>query len=141
MTVRACVLILQTIMGIIRTNISFKWLLCILLYSLHMQSAVANKKAMADTVLKTAACDGFGHDSISDDEDGKEVFRAPKNKKKTRYYLYASSRQFSISQRILYPEDKQDYYILEKENKSGVYQWHDAFLPAYYNFLFRFTLF
>jgi len=129
-------------MGTIRRNISFKWLLCILLYSLHIQSASANKKVVAETIHHAVAFDDFSHAfSVEDDDGGKEMIRATKSKKKTRYYLNASSRQFSINQRIVYPEDKQDYYIQEKENKSGVYQWLDAFLPAYYNFLFRYTLF
>ena len=130
-------------MGKIRCNISFKWLLCILLYRLHIQSATANTKiTAADTVrhiISTGDLSNIFH--ISQDDDGTEAIRATQNKKKTRYYLNASSRQFSISQRIIYPEDKQEYYIQEKENKSGVYQWLDAFLPAYYNFLFRYTLF
>ncbi|HEY1165696.1 MAG TPA: hypothetical protein VGE90_11030 [Chitinophaga sp.] len=131
-------------MGTIRFNISCKWLLCILLYSLHIQSATANKKLVqADTIHHVINFSDYAHifDLSQQDDEGTEVIRATKNKKKTRYYLNASSRQFSINQRIVYPEDKQDYYILEKENKSGVYQWLDAFLPAYYNFLFRYTLF
>jgi len=131
-------------MGTITCNISCKWLLCILLYSLHIQSTTANKKVeQADTVHHVINLGDYSHifDLSQQDDDGKEVIRATKNKKKTRYYLNASSRQFSINQRIVYPEDKQDYYIQEKETKSGVYQWLDAFLPAYYNFLFRYTLF
>jgi hypothetical protein len=129
-------------MGTIKLHISFKWLLCILLYSLHIQSAAANKKVWVDSMVHKAGLDGVAHSStIVEEEDGKEFIRATRSKKKTRYYLNASSRQFSINQRIVYPEDKQGYYIHEKETKSGVYQWLDAFLPAYYNFLFRYTLF
>lgn len=131
-------------MGAITCNISFKWLLCILLYSFHIQSTTASKKAtQADTVRHAINLGNYSHifDLSQQDDDGKEVIRTTRNKKKTRYYLNASSRQFSLSQRIVHPEDKQEYYILEKENKSGVYQWLDAFLPAYYNFLFRYTLF
>lgn len=129
-------------MGTIKLHISFKWLLCILLYSLHIQSAAACKKVTADSMFYKMAVDGISHDSgVAEEEDGKELVRASRSKKKTRYYLNASSRQFSINQRIIYPEDKQEYYIHEKETKSGVYQWLDAFLPAYYNFLFRYTLF
>jgi hypothetical protein len=115
-----------------------------LLYSLHMQAAIANKKAPAadSAAFRSDSLAGLSHpDHIIEDEDGKEVFRATPKKKKQRFYLNASSRQFDYSQRILYPENRQAYYIQEKENKSGVYQWHDAFLPAYYNFLFRYTLF
>ncbi|HEY0608766.1 MAG TPA: hypothetical protein VGD35_03895 [Chitinophaga sp.] len=126
----------------IKCNISFKWLLCILLYGLHIQSASASKKVTADAVHHATAFADFSHAfGVADEDEGKEMIRATKSKKKTRYYLNASSRQFSLSQRIIYPEDKQEYYIQEKENKSGVYQWLDAFLPAYYNFLFRYTLF
>lgn len=131
-------------MGTVTCNISFKWLLCIVLYGLHIGSTSANKKVTeADTVHHAITLTGdYSHIfDIGQEDDGKEVLRATKNKKKTRYYLNASSRQFSLSQRIVYPEDKQEYYIHEKENKSGVYQWLDAFLPAYYNFLFRYTLF
>jgi hypothetical protein len=130
-------------MGTITCNISFKWLLCILLYGLHIGSTSANKKVTAaDTVHHAIALGDYSHIfDISQDDEKTEVVRTTQNKKKTRYYLNASSRQFSLSQRIVYPEDKQEYYIHEKENKSGVYRWLDAFLPAYYNFLFRYTLF
>lgn len=128
-------------MGMINTHRPFKWLICILLYSLHFAAASANKKLSADSTFRSDTLSSLPHSAVEEDEDGKEVIRATSKKKKQRYYLNASSRQFNIGQRILHPEEKQQYYVLGKENKSGVYQWHDAFLPAYYNFLFRFTLF
>jgi hypothetical protein len=144
LTVNACILTLQASMGMIKYKISYKWLLCILLYGLHIQSVTANNKlSQANATHHVLNLGDLSHlfDLTQQEDDGQEVVRATKSKKKTRYYLNASSRQFSISQRIIYPEDKQDHFILEEENKSGIYRWLDAFLPAYYNFLFRYTLF
>ncbi|MCW3467406.1 hypothetical protein [Chitinophaga nivalis] len=77
-----------------------------------------------------------------DDSDTPDVVHATKHRRKTRYYLTASSQQFSIATRIVYLDTDsiaQSNYI--PENKTGEYSGKKAFLPAYYTFLFRFTPF
>lgn len=78
----------------------------------------------------------------TDDPEAPEVIHATKHRRKTRYYLSASSQQFSIATRVAYIDSgylSQSCYITE--NKTGEYVRQKAFLPAYYSFLFRFTPF
>ncbi|RBL88761.1 hypothetical protein [Chitinophaga flava] len=75
-------------------------------------------------------------------EDVDEVIHATKHRRKTRYYLSASSQQFSIATRVAYIDSdylSQSCHI--NEGKTGEYVRQKAFLPAYYSFLFRFTPF
>ncbi|NSL90596.1 hypothetical protein [Chitinophaga solisilvae] len=78
----------------------------------------------------------------ADDTEAPDVIHATKHRRKTRYYLSASSQQFSIATRVAYIDSNyisQSCYI--QENKTGEYNGQKAFLPAYYTFLFRFTPF
>ncbi|CAL1519933.1 hypothetical protein [Chitinophaga sp. MM2321] len=78
----------------------------------------------------------------ADDADVPEVIHTTKHRRKTRYYLTASSQQFSLATRVAYIDSynfAQSCYI--QENKTGEYGQQKAFLPAYYTFLFRFTPF
>lgn len=140
-------------------HIPVKWLCCMLFFSLRqlagffpdahaLQTPAAaaenhiqqTKIALFDDTAFTRLAAELLADEAADDNN--EILRttAPKGRKQ-RYYLNATTQQFSCSPRILYLDERQYNYILEKENKSGVYQWQDSFRPAYYNFLFRLALF
>lgn len=84
--------------------------------------------------------DNFGQDLPDEPE---EVTQAKNNRRRLRFLNTVSSSQFNISQRIVQEVENLAYaYALYKDvNKTGIYQQQDSFLPAYYNFLFRFVLF
>ena len=67
--------------------------------------------------------------------------RAHESRHKRRYYISVTNQQYSFTTRLQQLQLLLDQYIPEDEDKTGIYQWHDAFLPAYYKFLFRYTLF
>ncbi|WP_343691404.1 hypothetical protein [Chitinophaga sp.] len=69
------------------------------------------------------------------------IFRAHEPRHKRRFYISVTSQQYSFTTRLQQLQLLLDQYIPEDEDKTGIYQWHDAFLPAYYKFLFRYTLF
>lgn len=74
-------------------------------------------------------------------DEPEEVIQVKKNRRKTRFYITASSQQFSFTQRVLQDTGSLSQRIHIQENKTGEYQQQDVFLPAYYSFLFRFTPF
>ncbi len=105
----------------------------------HQKQVQASQQLFTDTFFTHTVADVLSGETAGETTD---MLRASHPKpRKQRYYLNASTQQFSCSPRILYQDDRQDYYVLAKETKGGEYQWHDCFLPAYYTFLFRFTLF
>ncbi|WP_145715587.1 hypothetical protein [Chitinophaga japonensis] len=134
-----------------------KWLYCWLIFSLwqaagffpdssHLQTpaAAADKQAHITTGIFDDSALSKLLVKLQTDEAGmnvKKIFRNTPKKRKQRLYISAAIQQFNCSPRILYQYEKPDYCIQIKETKAGEYQWQDAFLPAYYNFLFRFTLF
>jgi hypothetical protein len=140
-----------------KLHIPFKWLCCLLFFSLRqvagffpdavpLQNAAAAHDKHVQAAVPLFTDTFFTHVAVNmlanDLDDAGNILRNATNKgRKQRYYLNAPTQQFSCSPRILYPETRQDYYICEKETKSGVYQWQDCFLPAYYTFLFRLALF
>lgn len=69
------------------------------------------------------------------------ISRAHDPRQKRRFYISATSQQYSFTTRLQQLQLLLVQYIPGNENKTGIYQWHDAFLPAYYKFLFRYTLF
>ncbi|WP_343672152.1 hypothetical protein [Chitinophaga sp.] len=69
------------------------------------------------------------------------ISRAHESRHKRRFYISVNSQQYSFTTRLQQLQLLLAQYIPGDENKTGVYQWHDAFLPAYYKFLFRYTLF
>ncbi|ASZ13369.1 hypothetical protein KTO58_07460 [Chitinophaga pendula] len=74
-------------------------------------------------------------------DEPEEVIQVKKNRRKPRYYISASSQQFSFTQRVFQDTGSPSQRIHIQENKTGEYQQQDVFLPAYYSFLFRFTPF
>lgn len=69
------------------------------------------------------------------------IFRAHEPRHKRRFYISVTNQQYSFTTRLQQLQLLLAQYIPEDEDKTGIYQWHDAFLPAYYKFLFRYTLF
>lgn len=69
------------------------------------------------------------------------IFRAHEPRHKRRFYISVNNQQYSFTTRLQQLQLLLDQYIPEDEDKTGIYRWHDAFLPAYYKFLFRYTLF
>lgn len=69
------------------------------------------------------------------------ISRAHEPRHKRRFYISATSQQYSFTTRLQQLQLLLAQYVPGNENKTGIYQWHDAFLPAYYKFLFRYTLF
>lgn len=69
------------------------------------------------------------------------ILRASADRHKRRYYISVASQQYSFTTRLQQLQLLLVQYIPGNEKKTGIYQWHDAFLPAYYKFLFRYTLF
>ncbi|MBV7532774.1 hypothetical protein [Chitinophaga sp. sic0106] len=75
-------------------------------------------------------------------EDVPESIQATKNRRRTKYYLTATSQQFSVANRITYIDtagEQESIYI--SPVKTGRYLLGKPFRPAYYSFLFRFTPF
>lgn len=132
-----------------------RWLLCLLMLCIQLVSHVAPANAACYRIAQlniNKQVQQFDHLSDilehiptsidADDGDMPESFRTLKSRRKSRYYLSVASQQFSAATRIstldtVNPALK----IFIKENKTGEYLQQDAFLPAYYTFLFRFTLF
>jgi len=79
-------------------------------------------------------------EDLTEDQMG-FLFRATEPRHKRRYLISVASQQYSFTTRLQQLQLLLDQYIPEDEDKTGIYQWHDAFLPAYYKFLFRYTLF
>ncbi|SFW76790.1 hypothetical protein SAMN05661012_04414 [Chitinophaga sancti] len=69
------------------------------------------------------------------------LFRATEPRHKRRFYISVASQQYSFTTRLQQLQLLLDQYVPGDEDKTGIYQWQDAFLPAYYKFLFRYTLF
>lgn len=69
------------------------------------------------------------------------IFRAHEPRHKRRFLISVSQQQYSFTTRLQQLQLLLLQYMPGDENKTGIYQWHDAFLPAYYKFLFRYTLF
>jgi hypothetical protein len=69
------------------------------------------------------------------------ILRAHADRHKRRYYISTASQQYSFTNRLQQLQLLLVQYIPGNEKKTGIYQWHDAFKPAYYKFLFRYTLF
>lgn len=74
-------------------------------------------------------------------EDTGPFFHNKKVPPKRRYYLPGNNQQFSYNVRIFQLPYNLEPVVPEEENKTGIYQQQHAFLPAYYRFLFRYTLF
>ncbi len=74
-------------------------------------------------------------------EDDDASVRAKQSRRRGRYYLNAASKQFNFTQQVAPDQTDKTFRPEMEENKTGVYLQQDAFLPAYYNFLFRYTLF
>lgn len=74
-------------------------------------------------------------------EDEDASIRAKQSRRRGRFYLNPATKQFNFTQQVT-PDQADKMFRPEKEvKKTGVYLQQDAFLPAYYQFLFRFTLF
>ncbi|WP_291914106.1 hypothetical protein [Chitinophaga sp. CB10] len=76
------------------------------------------------------------------EEDAPESIHTTKNRRKTKYYLSATSQQFSVANRITYIDTagaQESIYI--SPVKTGRYLLGKPYKPAYYSFLFRFTPF
>lgn len=69
------------------------------------------------------------------------IFRAHEPRHKRRFLISVTSQQYSFTTRLQQLQLLLVQYMPGNENKTGIYQWHAAFLPAYYQFLFRYTLF
>ncbi|WP_143306979.1 hypothetical protein [Chitinophaga vietnamensis] len=79
---------------------------------------------------------------IEPDDDLPDYVYATKHRRKTRFYISASSQQFSFDNRVAYIDTNT---IANSSclpvDKTGEYRVQKAFLPTYYSFLFRFTPF
>ncbi|HVI47080.1 MAG TPA: hypothetical protein VM802_19545 [Chitinophaga sp.] len=75
------------------------------------------------------------------DDDTPDCIHATKHRRKTRYYISASSQQFSIATRVAYIDAGIAQSSYTEEEKTGEYVYQKAFRPAYYSFLFRLTPF
>lgn len=79
---------------------------------------------------------------LEDAPDEREpVLHAKHNRRRTRFCITAPSQQLNLVPRLPQLQNNLAHYIPEQENKTGIYLQQDAFLPAYYTFLFRYTLF
>ncbi|MGX5816665.1 hypothetical protein ACWKWU_00625 [Chitinophaga lutea] len=76
-----------------------------------------------------------------DTEDDFAAIRNAQNRRRLRFLQSTPSQQFNLSPRVSYCQHDQQTAVLTDENKAGVYERQDSFLPAYYRFLFRYTLF
>jgi hypothetical protein len=83
------------------------------------------------------------NDHFADDmpDDTEPVFYNKKVPPKRRFYIATSTQQFSYTSRFIHLPYDLVPGVPVQENKTGVYQQQHAFLPAYYTFLFRYTLF
>ncbi len=77
----------------------------------------------------------------ADAEDDQASIRNAQSRRRLRFYQTASGQQFNFSARAVHFQYEHSHALIAQENKAGVYQHQDAFLPAYYTFLFRYTLF
>jgi len=76
-----------------------------------------------------------------DMEDDWASIRNSQSRRRLRFYQTAASQQFNFSAKIVHFAYDHSKVCVTEENKAGVYQHQDSFLPAYYTFLFRYTLF
>ena len=67
--------------------------------------------------------------------------RQHESRHRRRFYITSAAQQYSFTTRLQQLQLYLGQYIPADEKKTGIYQWQDAFLPAYYSFLFRYTLF
>ncbi|NML41769.1 hypothetical protein HHL17_31575 [Chitinophaga sp. G-6-1-13] len=138
------------------SHILKRWMFVCLLMITQLTASVlpslaAHKHLLFEQIHRQAALEDSLEDlaaklppqlEADDVEDDHECIHATKHRRKTRYYLSASSQQFSIATRVAYIEGGNlSQYCLIKENLPGEYGRQKAFLPAYYSFLFRFTPF
>lgn len=77
----------------------------------------------------------------ADTENDWASIRNSQSRRRLRFYQTASSQQFNFSPRTVHFQYDHSNALIAQENKAGVYQHQDSFLPAYYTFLFRYTLF
>ncbi|WP_143312749.1 hypothetical protein [Chitinophaga eiseniae] len=140
----------------ISSHIRKRWMFVCLLLIAQLTASVlpslaAHKHLLFEQIHRQAALEDYlehlasklpPHIEADDAADDRECIHATKHRRKTRYYLSASSQQFSIATRVGYMDDSgSSQYCLIKENLPGEYARQKAFLPAYYSFLFRFTPF
>lgn len=138
------------------SHILKRWMLVFLLLITQLATGVlpsmaAHRHLIFEQIHRQAALEDYLENLASklppqletdDPEDDQEAIHATKHRRKTRYYISASSQQFSIATRVAYIEGSNPFnYCLIKENLPGEYGRQKAFLPAYYSFLFRFTPF
>lgn len=74
-------------------------------------------------------------------EDDDASVRAKQLRRRARFYISTATKQFNFAPQATPDQDGKYFAPDIEEKKTGVYCQQDAFLPAYYNFLFRFTLF
>ncbi|WP_341836470.1 hypothetical protein WJU16_01030 [Chitinophaga pollutisoli] len=74
-------------------------------------------------------------------EDDDASVRAKQSRRRGRFYISSPSKQFNFTPQVAPDQTSRTFAPVTEEKKTGVYLQQDAFLPAYYNFLFRFTLF
>ncbi|WP_157962969.1 hypothetical protein [Chitinophaga deserti] len=74
-------------------------------------------------------------------EDEDASIRAKQSRRRGRFYISAPAKQFNFTPQVAPDHSDRIFRPETEEKKTGVYLQQDAFLPAYYQFLFRFTLF
>lgn len=74
-------------------------------------------------------------------EDDDASVRAKQSRRRGRFYISSPSKQFNFTPQVAPDQTDRMLWPEQEEKKTGVYLQQDAFLPAYYQFLFRFTLF
>lgn len=74
-------------------------------------------------------------------EDEDASVRAKQSRRRGRFYIPSAFKQFNFAQQAAPDQTDKMFRPVKEEKKTGVYCQQDAFLPAYYQFLFRFTLF
>lgn len=74
-------------------------------------------------------------------EDDDASVRAKQTRRRARFYISTATKQFNFTPQLAPAQADKTFAPETEEKKTGIYCQQDAFLPAYYNFLFRFTLF
>lgn len=77
----------------------------------------------------------------ADTEDDWASIRSSQSRRRLRFYQATAGQQFNFSPRTVHFAYDHSNAVIAEEKKAGEYQHHDSFLPAYYTFLFRYTLF
>jgi hypothetical protein len=124
-----------------------QWVICAIMLTIQMVSiampVAAAHRQLADAGWQFPAEQHRAPVHMEEDEPpAHEVVKTQKHRRKSRLYISTPSRQYSFENYALYrlPQDIA-LSIFIPENKTGEYRFQHAFLPAYYNFLFRLTPF